>query len=228
MALSDWFEGDENDRRTLVKRLSADRDDLLGRLFLLYPELEGSRPSELVEDVLVDICGFHVVDEPLGPGQLALCDFSNRTVIVNSELEQNMHHKANVELLRQSTLAHELGHIRLHADEVAEGCTLHYLGSSGEFIDSRSYQKEREADLYAGVFLVPLEELLRQHSVQNLLRNKRDHRQMSVGTLWNLIYRLASQFKVSPTLMKRCLLELGWLRQSSQQKGGRRELEVRF
>lgn len=227
-ALVDWLAGNSEDRRSMVKRLNEDRDELIQEFDLRYPRLKNGRPSEKVESVLTDICGFHVVDEPLVPGQLAVCDFSSRTVIVNSDMEQLAHHKTNVELLRLSTLAHELGHIRLHWEEMASGCSLHYLGDTGQFADSRSYQKEREADLYAGLFLVPLRELLEQRGVQNLLRSKIDKKQMSVGTLWNLVYREASRFKVSPTLMKRYFLEMRWVRQGPTRKSGLRELRVRF
>lgn len=211
-----------------MKRLSADRDGLLREFDLTYPHRRESRPSEKVESVLTDICGFHVVDEPLCLGQLALCDFSSRTVIVNSDMERVVDKRTNLELLRRSTLAHELGHIRLHTEEISQGVTLHYFGGSGQFTDSRSYQKEREADLYAGIFLVPVEDLLAQRTVRNLLRNKENQRQMSTRTLWKMVYRLASQFKVSPSLMKRCLQELGWLEQGEPMKSGLRELRIRF
>lgn len=224
----DWFVGSSEDHRSLVKRFNKDRDELLQEFDLRYPRLRDRMPSEKVESVLTDICGFHVVDEPLVTGQFAVCDFSSRTVFVNSEMERMAHHKTNVDLLRLSTLAHELGHIRLHWDEMAGGCSLHYLGDTGQFADSRSFQKEREADLYAGLFLIPLKELLEQRGIQKLLRNKIEKKQMGVGTLWNLVYRSASHFKVSPALTKRYFLDLGWVRQGPTRKSGLRELRVRF
>lgn len=224
----DWLPGDAETRRALVKRCSADREELTRRLDLLYPREKDRTSSEKVERVLTDVCRFHVVDEPLPSGQLAVCDFSNRLVIVNSEMGRFVHHKTCLDLLRRSTLAHELGHIRLHWDEVQEGCTLHYFGESGQFSDARAYQKEREADLYSGLFLVPLESLLKEPSIQNLLRSKRDSRPIASGTLWKTIYRCASVFKVSPTLMKRCLVDLGWVKQHGHGTSRQRELSVRF
>lgn len=211
-----------------MKRFSEDRDELLGELNLLYPRLEAAAPSEKVEIVLTDICGFHVVDEPLCFGQMALCDFSNRVVIVNSEMDRFVPDKERRDMLRPSTLAHELGHIRLHADEIAEGYTVHFYGESGRFTDSRSFQKEREADLYAGLFLVPLEELLTQRSIQSLLRNKMKKKQMRSGSLWNLVYKYAEMFKVSPSLMKRWLVDMGWIELGDRRKCGPRKLMVRF
>jgi len=227
--LIDWFEETSSeDRRELVKQLSTDRDLLLEKLALLYPRSEKALPSENVEAVLTDVCGFHVVDEPLARGQLALCDFSSRTVIVNSELEANFKDDSGFELLRRSTLAHELGHIRLHTEEIEEGCTLHYYGSSGRFIDSRSFQKEREADFYAGIFLVPVEALLQEKSVQTLLKNKQERVFMKSSVLWKMVYRLAHLFQVSPSFMKQCFLALGWLEQGSRSSSGLKQLQVRF
>jgi IrrE N-terminal-like domain len=225
--LFDWFDGDAEERRALVKRFSADRDELLEQLAMLWEHFETLLPSQQVEAVLIDICGFDVVDEPLKLNQLALCDFEGRRVTVNSEMGKFVHHKTDLTLLRLSTLAHELGHIRLHGDEVTQGCSIHYVGDPGRFSDSRAYQKEREADLYAGIFLVPIEKMLQERRVQNLLRNLQNGRQMSSTTLWQLIYATASRFKVSPSLMKRCLLDFGWLQERKVKKGQPTLLELR-
>ena len=223
-----WGDGGPETRKHLLKRYSEDRNELLEKLAVLYPTLESLRPSEKVELVITDICQFHVVDEPLCKMQLALCDFRSKTVIVNSKMGEDVHHNTNLELLRCSTLAHELGHIRLHADEIAEGCTLQYMGSSGQFSDSRGYQKEREADFYAGIFLVPVEDLLEDRCVQKILGSLKDKRAMNTGALWRILYRLAHRFQVSPTLMKRCLMDLGWLEQGDLRKNGLREIRLRL
>ncbi len=59
----------------------------------------------------------------------------------------------NLEALRHSTLAHELGHIQLHQGEIESQFISHY-GRWGSTYDSRTFQREREADLYAAVVMV--------------------------------------------------------------------------
>ena len=226
----DWIEPDEEERRDLVRAYSEDREDLVHRLDLLYPRFAHWNSADKVELILMDVCGFHVVDAPLSLGQLARCDFSARTIIWNSRTVDFANPKTNLKLLKQSTLAHELGHLRLHWDELKSGLSLNYWGDTRQFSDSRSFQREREADLYASVFLVPIDELLLQRPVKNLLKNRQDKREMRSSTLWSMVYRLAKGFSVSPTLMKRTLVDLGWLHQERGKRGknGKLLLRLRF
>jgi len=80
----DWLANEPETKKNLIERFAEDRKELLACLSLRSAHYEKLLPSEVVEDVLLDVCGFHVVDEPLSRGQLALCDFGNRVVIVNS------------------------------------------------------------------------------------------------------------------------------------------------
>jgi hypothetical protein len=190
--------------------------------------MEGKRNAEKVEDILLDVCDFHVIDRPLSKGQLALCDFGRQTVSVNSEMSRFVHHKTDLQALRWSTLAHELGHIRLHLEEMTEGCFISYYPGTRQFADGRSYQKEREADMYSNVFLIPKTELLGERQVQSILNHRTAGKELGSGTLWKYVYQLAQTFKVTPTLMKRCLQELGWLEQGPRGPSGLNKLTLNY
>lgn len=102
-----WIEDNGEARRELVKKISSDCTRLLDKIHLKYPHFIDLPPSQKVEDVLLDVCNFHVIDQPLPDGQLALCDFSCSTVFFNCDLPI----EGDLQLFRTSTLAHELGHI---------------------------------------------------------------------------------------------------------------------
>lgn len=50
--------------------------------------------------------------------------------------------------------------------------------------------------------------------MKRFIRARLDGRQLSNSTIWSTIYPLARHFKVSPTLMRRCLVDLGWLKRT--------------
>lgn len=221
----DYLDQAGEERRAHIKRLSADCEHLLDELHLKYPHLVDLPPALKVEDVLLDICKFHVIDIPLPLGQIALCDFSTSTVIFNSELKLE---DGDIQHLRHGTLAHELGHIRLHQEEISEEFQAGYSEFLGIVVDPRSYQKEREADLYASLFLMPLSRLLKEPEVQKMLRNLKDRKAMGSGVLWKLVYRLAAKFQVSPAFVKRSLRDFGWVSECPQNSRGRRDLKLAF
>ena len=49
---------------------------------------------------------------------------------------------------------------------------------------------------------------------------------MGSSSLWKHVYRLARSFCVTPTMMKRSLMELGWLRTCDDHRGGNCGLEL--
>lgn len=225
----DWHTDSREARQEFWDFCCSDRDELLNRYDCLYPQDADKTSAEKVEDVILDVCGFHVVDQPLGLGQLAFCDFMTKTVIVNSETESFVNDGVCLERLRWSTLAHELGHIRLHAEEILEEGSICYYGEGREFVDTRSYQKEREADFYAAVFLVSKEGLLAHPSAQEILEYRLSRRKMASGAIWKHVYRISSSFLVTPTLLKNCLVEFGWVTaMRSRGPSGLQKLELRF
>ena len=216
------------EERVLQQKCNEDRDILMEQIINLYPESQGQPPSALVEDIIHDICEFTVVDRPLSLGQLALCDFGRKMILVNSKTRTFVHHKVNLDTLRKSTLAHELGHIRLHQTEMTEKLFISYHGSGGRFDDSRAIQKEHEANLYAALFLLPEQELRATRPIQNLLKNREDGREMKSSTLWKSVYQLSQIFGVTPTLLKRRLIELGWINQQEATYESLHQLRLYF
>lgn len=207
--MTDW--GYEGALKDLISKCAADRDLLLGEILKRYPEYDSAKPAELVELVILDCCNFHVVDRPLAHKQLARVNFGLRRVTIQSRMKSFVHQNTNLVALRRSTLAHELGHIRLHNDEIHEQVFDSYYPDQ---FSNRVYQKEREADLYAAIFLVPKAQLLKSGPMKRFIRARLDGRQLSNSTIWSTIYPLARHFKVSPTLMRRCLVDLGWLKRT--------------
>lgn len=184
-------------------------DHLLEYFYGAYPHLEQVWPSEIVEDAII-FCGFGVVDEPLPRYQLALCDMGQRLVVVNSQMKRFVHKWTNLFILRQVTLAHELGHVILHQDEIADRVYRSYVDDH-RFEDSRSYQKEAEADLFGRLFLVPDANLLHQSESQRLQMAFQERHDLSPREVTVLIKRLATRFKVNPTIIKSRLADFGWL-----------------
>ncbi len=213
-AVSDaWYFQSEIDKDEMIQRCEQDRDSLLKAFRRLYPRFEHKkRPADVLRAIISDVCGFRIAPRPLVAGQLALCDFQQKIVYLNSDIKRFVHHKTTIETLNNSTLAHELGHIQLHADEMADRTTVTYYTMSGMTqIDHRDLYREREADLYASIFLVPKLQLLQNRQGYRLREAYKNGREMSSSTIWKLVYNLARSFQVSPTLMRRRLLELGWL-----------------
>jgi len=105
---------------------------------------------------------------------------------------------------------------------------LNYSGDSGFFTDKRSFQKEKEADLYAGVFLAPKELLLKEPLVQGMLTSLQRRVPMDTGSLWKMIYSVAPRLRVSPSLLKRCFVDFGWLVEGKRRKSRLTTLSLRF
>ena len=188
-----------------------------------YPQFRGQPPSAWIEDLIVSICSFRVHDHPLPKGQLGLCDMANKLVLINSMMAQFVGPDVDLMALRASTLAHELGHIQLHQGEL-ESQFVSRHGRWERSDDPRLFQRECEANLYAAVFMVPKDLLVRQPGTIAILKARRDEKTIRPSILLKYVYELAHAFGVSPTLMRRSLEERGWLEQYGKQKS----LRLRF
>lgn len=227
--MPDWRTHTLEDRQEFLERCAEDREELLLAFDLMYPRFADRQIAEKVQDIILDVCGFHVVDQPLSLGQLALCDFGTKTVFVNSTMDRFVGEKVSLKCLRFSTLAHELGHIRLHAEEIKAGRFVTYEEAGRRHTDARMYQKEKEADFYAAVFLVPKERLLEHKACRSLLEYRLSRRKMASGALWKQIYQIASHFQVTPTLLKNRLVDLGWITARKERGPSQlQKLELRF
>lgn len=225
---SEWVYDGQVNLSEMFRLCGAERDRLIRKVVRRLPELEGLQPAEIVEDILLDVCQFAVFDEPLPVGQLALCDMGQQIVIVNSEMERFVKGKVDLQALRRTTLAHELGHVVLHQEEINQRTFRSFHHGQGGFVDTRAFQKEEEANFFAGVFLVPKASLRADRAVQNLLMAREERRQLAPSTLLKTIYRLASVLKVTPTLMKRCLIQRGWLERTKSRSTGREQLRLKW
>ena len=108
-----WDLDDGVDIKSIVSWCARDREELVEDFFFRCPQYEG-QPSALWIEAFLDVCGIKVRDCPLALGQLGLCDIRQKIIFINSQMDEFVHHKTNLKALRASTLAHELGHIRLH------------------------------------------------------------------------------------------------------------------
>lgn len=205
-----------------IERYRRDREALFEKMMRYYPEFEGLPPSAWVEDLIVSLCGFRVHDYPLPVGQLGLCDMANRLVLVNSEMWRFAGRNVNLAALRACILAHELGHIRLHRDELEERhISLHGRWDSSQLFDSRYYHRENEANLYAAVFLVPGEQLLRHPVGREIYLTWKEGRTIASSRLSSWVKKLADHFGISSVTMRRSLEARGWLEPYQADQGYR-------
>ena len=208
-------------RKEMIARCARDRDQVLTELEALRPQFAGARPCDCLKAAIRTVCGFRVAPRVLFPGQLGLCDFQSKIVYYNANMSF-VNQKTSLEGLVNSSLAHELAHIRLHSDEIAnrymesrylaEGVVTH--------MDERDFQREREADLYAAIFLVPGRFLVQEKSAQQIYRWHKERKTVKSPRIWRGVYDLAKRFKVTPSLMRRCLMELGWISSAPMPNGG--------
>lgn len=198
---------------------------LLEAFLSAHPEFENLWPAEIVEDALI-FCRFHVVDEPLPLHQYALCDMGKRIVVVNSEMNRFVHKWTNLITLRRVTLAHELGHVILHWDEITDRVFRSYQDDE-RFVDTRAYQKENEANLFSRVFLIPEAALLVQREYETLRLAVQKNRALTPTVVQRLISQLANRFKVNPYLMKSRLADLGWLHPTARRQSWKADLRLR-
>lgn len=209
-----------------IRAYEEDRDELLQELRALHPQAKSQRPADLVESVITDVCFYFIDERPLPKGQLALCDASAKKVLWNSSAVDFLNpRKVNFTSLRSSTMAHELGHVRLHQDELVQQAYISFQ-DEGRFLDARAFQKEREADLYASVFLVPQEMLKLEPPFRFLERAREENRPLRSSQIWYRVYQLCERFGVTPTLMSRSLESYGLIVKKPANHQGFHNLEL--
>ena len=215
-------------RKEMISRCARDRDRVLAELEALRPQFAGAKPCDCIKAAIRTVCGFRVAPRVLFPGQLGLCDFQSKIVYYNANMDF-VNHQTSPEGLINSSLAHELAHIRLHSEEIANRYIERRYLAKGvvSHLGERDFQREQEADLYAAIFLVPGRFLVREKSAQQLYRWHKQRKTVKASSIWRRVYDLAKRFKVTPSLMRRCLVELGWISSAPLPNGGFR-LWIRF
>lgn len=198
-------------RRELERWCRRDRDRLLADFAARFRG--GSpprqvRPAAVLDDLLTEVLGFDLIEARLPSGQLALCDFEARLVVLSTRLGEAVRPRTDLVALANSTKAHELGHIRLHREELCRPAVTCLEEPPGLRCREEN-RREQEADLYASTFLIP-ERMLEEQTELRRIRRARDRgRELSSLYLWDLTYSLARCFQVSPTMMRKRLASLG-------------------
>lgn len=99
-------------------------------------------PPVQVYDFARETLGYQIIEEPLHDSLSAIADHADRTILLNAN---------HAPRRRRFTLAHELGHLFLkHTEALAKPLETSFKEARQDF--------EREADLFAGEFLMPAED----------------------------------------------------------------------
>jgi hypothetical protein len=135
---------------------AQDRDRLLARLRRKIRK-RFEVPAEVVEDI-IQLHGYRIESSQYLPSSmLGCCHFDDKLVLIPESLAIRLRHPQSAPKVVRSVLAHELGHIRLHARRARAG--------------EREAVWEDEADHYAQVFLVPWPQLMARREVILLTRS---------------------------------------------------------
>lgn len=168
---------------SLEARYAADCEHLLGRIRQRFRRRFGV-PAEVVAEA-IEVTGFGIAVEEMDEedDDLAYCDVEDRRVVLRKDFGLRLSCPWVAHQVRNFTLAHELGHIRLHAR----------LLRAGEW----EPHWEEEATFYARVFLIPRHLLMNRLETRSLLRGQL----ASQADLWGYVLNLAEAFCVSGKFM---------------------------
>lgn len=178
-----------------LERYADDREHLL--LELRRKGVRGWVPAQVVRDAILH-CDWRIERVyGLNAGLLGMCCAERQVVEIPTDFRQRLRVPSTAPAVMNETYAHELGHIRLHAEQMMKLTT-----------KKRSWEKE--ADDYARVFLVPLVSLMTRMPMASLLRAETPQNR------WYHVLRLAEEFRVT-----------GWFLASALQMYGLAHVEPR-
>lgn len=139
-------------------------------------------PARLVRRAIL-LCGWRIERcHGMASSLLGLCCPESQVIQVPTDFRQRLRVPQTARAVMNETLAHELGHLRLHAPAMLKHQT-----------KQRGWEKE--ANDYARVFLVPLLSLLNRLPMELLLKAEDDVQR------WRLVLRLADEFEVTGWFM---------------------------
>ena len=118
----------------------------------------------------------------------AYTNFDAREVVIARDLRRRLVYPEAARGVIHASLAHELGHIRMHARQARQG--------------KRGLHWEREAHAYACALLVPYRDVMAQPETQVLRAGLLQDQE----SLWKQVLRLAERYEVTGALMA-CALE---------------------
>jgi len=163
-----------------VEHYAEDRERLL--LDLRRKGLRAWVPAELVRDAILH-CGWRIErTQGMEASLLGLCCPEQQVLKVPTDFRRRLRVPETAKAMMNETLAHELGHIRLHAQFMLDHTT-----------KRRGW--EGQANQYARVFLVPLVTLMTRFPMRRLLEEEDDVRR------WAHVLRLAEEFRVTGWFM---------------------------
>ena len=158
--------------------------------------------ADMLEPV-IRFLGYRVsVRKNLPEKVLSYCDFDRKLVVVARDFAERLEFPESATGVLKATLAHELGHIRLHGPLAVQGL--------------RQPQWEREAHAYALVFLLPRAELLGRPETHLLLRALEEGQEQEA--LWRLVIELGRSYRVTGAFMARALVTYKLIRMGSRQR----------
>lgn len=174
-----------------LDRYEADREHLLRAL--ARKRIRGWVPAQVVAAAILE-CGWVIrrVAE-MNPQLLGLCCAEARVICIPTDFRQRLRVPATAAQLYLETLAHELAHVRLHAQEMLEDTT-------------KNKSWEQEADDYSRVFLIPRVSLCRQAPMRLLLQAETQEER------WRHILSLAKEFRVTGWFLSSALELYGLIR----------------
>ena len=178
---------------SLEASCAADCEHLLGRVRQRFRR-RYEVPAEVVKEAIA-VSGFRIVSEEMEQeSELGYCDAEDRRVVILKDFGLRLDCPWVAHRVLNFTLAHELGHARLHA----------HRHRAGEW----EPHWEDEATFYARVFLVPRPMLMKRVEIQRLLGS----RGALKSELWQHVLDLADQFLVSGKFMAHTLDAYGLIR----------------
>jgi Zn-dependent peptidase ImmA (M78 family) len=171
----------------------------------------GFRPADVLEDVVEEVLGLSLVTRPLLGPVLGVFRYERNCITLNSLMAQLVRPNTYIEGLMNSTLAHELAHLRLphHVAQVWEA-----KQRNAPWDAATEAQREEEANHYAGIFLVPTEDLFVEPLVLQLQAS--EPTAWTSDDLWQVVLTLARIFRVTGSLMARRLSHLGVVEQTDR------------
>lgn len=138
-------------------------------------------PADILEEAIRAL-GLTITSRRLGKAHGRL-DVTGGAIVINSLLPSILDYRTDAKAVETWTLAHELGHYRLHRAQLQRG--------------ERNPEQERQAHAYAACFLLPRTEVVESLQFQELLARRID------GTLTpdrrkDLAVQLGKRYRVTP------------------------------
>lgn len=208
------YEGTAEERQALLARCAEDRDHLVGKVLAYYPRLKGRTPADLLVDIVSDVLDYPMISRPLTKGQFGLQSFQEPETWINDRLEDFADMEGSETQCVEATVrALMLGHLRLHTEEMrammAEPGFKDSLPPMS--VASWSSRQKWEASVYATVFLVSPEDVIRISTGRAMSKARKSGEVWSSEMISTSLRILAEGLGTIPSAVRCALIDLGWL-----------------